>query len=75
LKDGRLLVAGGTEEVIPYIGRVQTVDPSYRLLKVQFPNGQTVELKAGLDAKLLAMRPGVAVVIQSAEATRISIQK
>jgi len=75
LKDGRLLVAGGTEEVIPYIGRVQTVDPSYRLLKVQFLNGQTVELKAGLDAKLLAMYPGTAVVIQSAEATRISIQK
>jgi len=75
LKDGRLLGAGGTEEVIPYIARVQSVDPSYRLLKVQFQNGQTLQLKTGLDAKLLEVRPGVSVVFQSADATRIRIEK
>ncbi len=75
LKDGRLPGAGGKEEVIPFIAKVQTVDPSYRLLKVQFTNGQTAELKTSLDAKLLEMQPGDAVVLQSAEATAIKIEK
>jgi translation initiation factor IF-1 len=75
LKDGKLPGAGGKEEAIPFIARVQTVDPSYRLLKVQFTSGQTAELKAGLDAKLLEMQPGDAVVLQSAEATNIHIEK
>jgi hypothetical protein len=75
LQDGRLPGAGGKEEVIPFIAKVQTVDPSYRLLKVQFSNGQTAELKAGLDAKLEEMQPGDAVVLQSAEATAIHIEK
>jgi hypothetical protein len=75
LKDDRLPGADGKEEVIPFIAKVQTVDPSYRLLKVQFLNGQTAELKTGLDAKLLEMQPGDAVVLQSAEATEIHIAK
>ncbi len=75
LQDGRLPGAGGKEEVIPFIAKVQTVDPSYRLLKVQFSNGQTAELKASLDAKLEEMQPGDAVVLQHAEATAIHIEK
>jgi hypothetical protein len=75
LKDGQLPGAGGKEEVIPFIAKVQTVDSSYRLLKIQFLNGQTAELKTGLDAKLLEMQPGDAVVLQSAEATEIHIKK
>lgn len=75
LKDGQLPGAGGKEEVIPFIAKVQTVDPSYRLLKVQFLSGKTVELKTSLDAKLLEMEPGDAVVLQSAEATAIKIEK
>jgi hypothetical protein len=75
LHDGKLSGAGGKEEVIPFIARVQTVDPSYRLLKVQFTGGQTAELKTGLDANLQEMQPGDAVVLQSAEATKIHIEK
>jgi hypothetical protein len=75
LKDGRLPGAGGKEEVIPFIAKVQSVDPSYRLLKVQFLNGQTAELKASLDTNLLEMQAGDAVVLQSAEATEIHIEK
>jgi len=75
LKNGLLPGAGGKDEVIPFTAKVQTVDPSYRLLKVQFLNGKTAELKAGLDAKLLEMQPGDAVVLQSAEATEIHIEK
>jgi hypothetical protein len=74
LKDGLLPGANGKEEVIPFVARVQTVDPSYRLLKIQFLNGQTAELKTDLDVKLLEMQPGDAVVLQSAEATEIHIK-
>ena len=75
LKDGRLPGADGTGEVIPFIARVQTVDPSYRLLTLQYVNGQTEVLKAGLDAKLMEMQPGDAVVLQSAEAVAIHVEK
>jgi hypothetical protein len=75
LKDGRLPVAGGTDEVIQYYAKVQSVDPSYRLLTLQYVSGQTEVLKAGLDAKLSEMQPGDAVVMESAEATAIRIEK
>jgi hypothetical protein len=75
LKDGRLTGADGTGEVIPFIARVQTVDPSYRLLTLQYVNGQTEVLKAGLDAKLMEMQPGDAVVLQSAEVVAIHFEK
>jgi hypothetical protein len=75
LRDGRMRGADGQEETIPFIARVQTVDPSYRLLTIQYRNGQTTELKTDLDAKLLEMQPGDAVVLQSAEATEIRIEK
>jgi hypothetical protein len=75
LKDGRLTGADGTGEVIPFIARVQTVDPSYRLLTLQYVNGQTEVLKADLDAKLMEMQPGDAVVLQSAEAVAIHFEK
>jgi hypothetical protein len=75
LKDGWLPTAGGKVEVIGFNAKVQSVDPSYRLLKLQYLNGQTQELKAGLDAKLMEMRPGNAVVLQSAAAVAIHIEK
>jgi hypothetical protein len=75
LKDGRLPRPGGADEVIPFIARVQSVDPSYRLLTLQYLNGQTETLKASLDAKLMEMQPGDAVVLQSAEAQDIHIEK
>jgi translation initiation factor IF-1 len=75
LKDGRLPSASGTEEVTPFIARVQVVDPSYRLLTVQYLNGQIEVLKADLDAKLTELQPGDAVVLQSAEAVAIHMEK
>jgi hypothetical protein len=45
------------------------------LLTVQYRNGQTEVLKADLDAKLMEMQPGDAVVLQSAEALKIHIEK
>lgn len=75
LKDGRLPGPDGKEEVIPFIAQVQSVDPSYRLLRMQYLNGKTDELKAGQEAKLMEMQPGDAVVLQSAEATKIKIER
>ena len=75
LKDGRLPGASGTEEVIPFSAKVQMVDPSYRLLTVQYLNGQIEVLKADLDAKLTELQPGDAVVLQSAEAVAIHMEK
>jgi translation initiation factor IF-1 len=75
LKDGRLPAAGGTDEAINFYAKVQSVDPSYRLLTLQYPSGQTEILKTDLNAKLLEMQAGDAVVLQAAEAKAIHIQK
>jgi len=75
LKDGQLPGAGGMEETIPVIARVQVVDPSYRLLTLQYLNGQTEIMKASLDAKLMEMQPGDAVALESAEAVAVHIEK
>ena len=75
LKDGRLPVAGGTDEVVSFYAKVQSVDPSYRLLTLQYVSGQTETLKAGLDAKLMEMQPGDSVVMEAAEALDIHIEK
>ena len=42
---------------------------------MQYFNEHTTEFKAGLDTKLMEMQPGDAVVLQSAEATGIQIEK
>ena len=71
LKDGSLPGADGTEKPIPFIARVQLVDPSYRLLTLQYLNGQTEVFKTDLNAKLSETQPGDAVVLQNAEAKAI----
>jgi len=45
------------------------------LLTLQYVSGQTEVLKAALDTKLSEMQPGDAVVMESAEATDIHIEK
>jgi hypothetical protein len=75
LRNGWLPIAGGKAEAIGFNAKVQSVDPSYRLLKLQYLNGQTQDLKAGLDAKLMEMQSGDAVVLQSAEALAVHIEK
>jgi len=74
LQDGRLPGAGGTKEAISVIARVQVVDPSYRLLTLQYLDGQTEVMKASLGTKLLEMQPGDSVILQSAEVVAIHIE-
>ena len=75
LKDGRLPGTGDTDGTINFNARVQSVDPSYRLLTLQYLNGKTKVFKLGLDAKMLEMAPGDDVVARITEATAIRIEK
>src|SRR5215472_8456431 len=64
-----------TEELSVYVAaqtiaanaRVLMVDPSYRLLTLQYPDGQNETFKVGLHGKLREMEAGDAVVIRPVE--------
>jgi hypothetical protein len=77
LQDGRLPNADGTTRprTINFNAKVLTVDPSYRLLTLQFSNGKTMTIKTALDVLLEKMAPGDDVVIRSHEVTAIAIKK
>jgi hypothetical protein len=67
LRDGRLPGAAGASEEIAVDARVLSVDPSYRLLRLQYPNGQNETFKVPLEVKLRQMTAGDSVVISSVE--------
>jgi hypothetical protein len=75
LKDGRLPVAGGADETVACNAKVQLIDPSYRLLTLQYLNGSTETFKVGLDTKVLEIAPGDDVVVKIIEAKVIRIEK
>jgi hypothetical protein len=58
--------AVGGERIDPD-ARVLSVDPSYRLLIVQYPDGEKEIFKVGLGVQLRAMQAGDAVVIRPVE--------
>jgi len=74
LANGKL-PGGATAESLGVDARVLLVDPSYRLLTLQYPNGQSEIFKPGLDARLLEMAPGDSVVVRPGEVTKIRIEK
>jgi hypothetical protein len=67
LRDGQLSGASGAPENIAADARVLSVDPSYRLLTLRYPDGRNETFKVPLDAKLRQMAPGDSVVIRSVE--------
>jgi hypothetical protein len=67
LRDGQVPGAGGTPERTAADARVLAVDPSYRLLKLQFPSGQSETLKVPFGVKLTEMEAGDSVVIRTVE--------
>jgi hypothetical protein len=77
LHNGRLPNADGTTrpKTINFNAKVLQVDPSYRILTLQFSNGHTMNIKAGLDVMLEQMAPGDDVVMRSNEITAITIKK
>lgn len=73
LANGRL-PDGTTAEALGVNARVLQVDPSYRLLTLQYPNGQLVTFKPGLHARMQQMAPGDSVVVRPFEVTAIKIK-
>lgn len=74
LANGRL-PGGATAESLGVNAKVLKVDPSYRILTLQYPNGQSEAFKPGLEARMLAMAPGDSVVVRPLEVTKIKIEK
>ncbi len=75
LRDERLPVPGGLPEAITTDARVLSVDPSYRLLALQFPNGHTETLKVHRRVRLDEMGAGDAVVIRPVEILALQVRK
>jgi hypothetical protein len=53
--------------------RILLIDPSYRLLAVQYPNGRTETFKVGLNTRLKDMGPGDSVAINTVEAVELRV--
>ncbi|MBV8208469.1 MAG: hypothetical protein JO133_00240 [Burkholderiaceae bacterium] len=64
---------GGLQTVEPH-AKVLTVDSSYRLLTLQYPNGQKETFKVGLEARLAQMEAGDDVVIRTIEAVAVRVR-
>ena len=75
LREGRLPHAGGAPELIAINAKVLLVDPSYRLLMLQYPDGRDETFKVGLDVKLNEMAAGDGVVIRPIEALALRVEK
>ena len=58
----------------PHVSRVLVIDPSYRLLAVQYPDGRTDTFKVGLDTRLKDMEPGDSVAVNTFEAVDLRIR-
>ena len=74
LENGRL-PDGTMAEALDVNARVLQVDPSYRILTVQYPNGELDKLKPGLGTRMQEMAPGDSVVVRPREVTAIKIEK
>jgi hypothetical protein len=75
LKSGQLPGAGGKAETIKADAKVLMVDPSYRLLTLQYPNGQAETFKVGLEVKLLEMEAGDDVVVRTMDLVALRVEK
>jgi len=75
LRDGKLPGVKGVSETIAANAKVLQVDPSYRLLTLQYPNGESETFKVGLGVKLKEMAAGDDVVIRSLEVLSVRVHK
>ena len=74
LENGRL-PDGTTAETLGVNAKVLQVDPSYRILTLQYPNGQSEKLKPGLETRIQEISPGNSVVVRPGGLTAIRIKK
>lgn len=75
LKNGEVPGTDGKPQAPEADAKVLSIDPSYRLLTLQYPNGHAQTFKVGLDAKLLEMEPGDIVVIRTKELIALRAEK
>jgi hypothetical protein len=75
LKNGQLPDAAGAPRNIRANAKVLMVDPSYRLLTLQYPDGQNETFKVGLDVRLQQMEAGDDVVIRSVELKALQVRR
>lgn len=59
----------------PRASRVLVIDPSYRVLKVQYSDGRTDTFKVGLNTRLKGVEPGDSVVVNTFEAVDLRIRR
>ena len=72
--DGRLPGAGGVPEVSGSTARILSLDPSYRVLTLQSPNGEAQTFKVGLDVQLGQMQAGDDVMIRAPQIVSLSMR-
>ncbi len=68
-------VAPPNEKGSPPDAHVLVVNPSYRLLKVQYANGGTGILKIGLHTRMKGIEAGDAVTIHPVEVTELRLRR
>jgi hypothetical protein len=75
LKNGQLPDAEGKLRSIHANARVLIVEPSYRLLTLEYANGHVETLKVGLDVKLQEMECGDDVVTETRELLSLRVRR
>jgi hypothetical protein len=68
-ESGNSGVTGG-----PRASRVLVIDPSYRLITVQYADGRTDTFKVGLNTRLKDMEPGDSVAVTTFEVVDLRIR-
>jgi hypothetical protein len=74
LLDNGKLPGGGTAETLGVNAKVLRVESAYRLVTLEYPNGQSEKVKVGLEAKIEEFAPGDSVVVKPLEVTKIRIK-
>ena len=72
LRNGQLPGSGGAIAPIATDAKILSVDPSYRLLTLEYPDGSTETFKVGLETKLREMAAGDDVVIRVVEVVALA---
>jgi Cu/Ag efflux protein CusF len=74
-RDGHLPTAGGSPQTVVTDAQVLSVDPSYRLVTLHFPDGHNEIFKVSLREKLDEMETGDEVTIRPVEAITLRMKK
>jgi hypothetical protein len=74
LKDSQLVGAQGPQ-VIHSNAKVLIIEPSYRLLTLQYPNRSVETFKVGLEARLQEMEVGDDVAIKTTQLLKLRVEK